>query len=513
MEMIFLMDLIAKIKRQIRTLKSNPTEKDNATIKSKLIYGVFWNFINAFASQGFPLIASIIVARLLGTAGYGQLGMINSTIILFSTFAGLGLGITSTKYIAQYHINDPERTGRIMGIVNIFGIISGSLMFILLFAMAPWIATNMLVEPELTSALRIASLLLIFNTMVGIQSGSIAGFGAFKDLAKVAIFQGVISSSLTVTGVYFFGLTGAIVALVLNSIINLILYKLSINNLLKKFKIKIEYLKAWKEKEIIWKLSFPSMLASIMVGPVVWVANIIIINNPNGYSELGLFNAAEQWKTMLVFIPTIVGGVLLPMVSANVNNENKDLEAVNVLASWIIVIIIALPLISFPEIIALVYGSEYFTKNFLQSISAMMLVSCILAYKEGIARKLIAKNLMWWGFLSNLVWGTLFILSILILQNLGALGLALSYIISYSINTIIFVPFYISKKVVPKELLISPEIIVIWLVLIIQTSFALLNTNMWIRVVVLIFSIVVLIFSFYRIFKINRGNDNKIQSV
>ena len=74
----------------------------------------------------------------------------------------------------------------------------------------------------------------------------------------------------------------------------------------------------------------------------------------------------------------------------------------------------------------------------------MMLVSCILSYKEGVARKLIAKNLMWWGFMSNIVWGVLFLGSILIFKNLGALGLAVSYIISYSVNTIIFVPFYIS---------------------------------------------------------------------
>ena len=205
----------------------------------------------------------------------------------------------------------------------------------------------------------------------------------------------------------FFGLTGAIVAMVINSLINVILYKLSIDNLIKRFDIKIDYLKSWTEREIIWKLSIPSMLAGVMVGPVVWIANIIIINNPNGYSQLGVFQAANQWKTMLAFLPTVIGGVLLPMVSSTINKKNKNLEVINVLASWIIVIIIALPLIAFPEIIALFYGEEYSSAAFLHSISAMMLVSCILAYKEGIVRKLIAKT-SWWGFLSNMIWGSYF---------------------------------------------------------------------------------------------------------
>lgn len=476
---------------------------DGNNLKSRFIYGLFWNLISAVASQGFPMIAAIITARLLGKFGYGQLGIINSTIILFSTFAGLGLGITATKYIAQFHQDDSERTGRIIGITNLFGVISGTIMCIILFILAPWLATNMLTAPELTIELRIVSILLLFNSLIGIQSGIIAGFGAFKNLARIAIVQGVIASSLTITGVYFFGLMGAVTALVINSAVNLILYKISIRNLVKEFKIKIDYLKSWEEKNIIWELSLPSMLSGVMVGPVVWIANIIIVNNPGGYAQLGLFNAADQWRSVLSFFPVVIGGVLLPMVSANITKENKALETVNVLASWIIVIIVALPLISFPEIIALFYGQDYSSIVFLQSISLMMLVSCILSYKEGIGRKLIAKNLMWWGFLSNMVWGLLFLVLIIIFKNLGSLGLALSYIFAYGINTLIFVPFYLSRKVVPKNLLISREVFTIWIVLIIQASLALLSIDVWIRVISLLISIVILIISFYRIWTSN----------
>lgn len=275
--------------------------ENQESMNGKLIYGIFWNFISAIASQGFPLIAAIVAARLLGKFGYGQLGMINSTVILFSTFAGLGLGLTATKYIAQYHNSDREKTGRIMGLTNLFGIISGLAMFVILFIIAPWLASNTLAAPNLAPILRIASLLLIFNTMVGIQSGSIAGFGAFKDLARIALFQGVISASLIVTGVYYFGLIGAVTAMVINSIINLILYKITINNLVKSFKIKIDYLKSWQEKGIIWKLSFPTMLSSVMVGPIIWIANIIIINTPGGYGQLGIFTAADQWRLFYTF--------------------------------------------------------------------------------------------------------------------------------------------------------------------------------------------------------------------
>ncbi|MEN6554074.1 MAG: oligosaccharide flippase family protein [Methanobacterium sp.] len=492
-----------KLKIPFKSLIRNAKGDDRESLKGKLIYGIFWNLISALASQGFPMIAAIIAARLLGKFGYGQLGMINSTVILFSTFAGLGLGITATKYIAQLHQTDPERTGRIMGLTNLFGLASGVVMSIILFGMAPWLAANTLAAPDLAPALRIASILLIFNTLVGIQSGSIAGFGAFKDLARIAIFQGVISASLTVTGVYFFGLTGAVTAMVINSIINLILYRMSIKNLVKQFKIKIDYLKSWREKDVIWKLSFPTMLSNVMVGPVIWIANAIIINTPGGYAQLGIFNAADQWRNMLLFLPYIIGGVLLPLISSNLKKENKALETVNVLASWVIVIIIALPLISFPEIIAFFYGQDYSSTLFLQSLTLMMFVSCLLAYTQGISRKLVAKNLMWWGFLNNFIWGAIFLVLVYLLKTLGALGLSIAYVTAYILITIIFIPLYLHKKVVPRDLLISKEVILIWAILSIQTIITLVNPTILIKFLVLIISIIILTFSFYCIWDKN----------
>lgn len=500
-------NFMSKITLLLKNLIGTLFRDERESMRGKLIYGIFWNLISAIASQGFPLIAAIIAARLLGKFGYGQLGMINSTVILFSTFAGLGLGITATKYIAQFHKSDPERTGRIIGLTNLFGIVSGLIMFIILFTIAPLLASNTLGAPNLAPILRIASLLLIFNTIVGIQAGSLAGFGAFKNLARIALFQGVISASLIITGVYFFGLMGIVTAMVINSMINLILYKITINNLVKGFKIKIDYLKSWQEKDIIWKLSFPTMLSSVMVGPVIWIANIIIINTSGGYSQLGIFTAADQWRSVLYFLPAVIGNVLLPMLAANRNEKNEKLEAINVFSSWVIVIIIALPIIAFPEIISFFYGEGYNSNVFIQVIALMMFVSCITSYRDGISRKLVVKNLMWWGFLDNIIWAIFLISSVIILKELGALALALAYIIAYISNTLLFIPFYLWKEVVPRKLIISKEVFVIWVVLSFQTIITLLNYSILVRGIFLISSIGILFITIYS--KWNQLNNDK----
>ncbi len=483
------------IKNLIAKLKDN----NHSNLKDKLLYGTFWNLIGTVASQGFIFIAGIITARLLGTVGYGQFGIINSTILMFSTFTGLGLGITATKFISQHHEKDKARTGRIIGLTAIVGTSSGLLMFLILFLIAPLITLTLFNAPYLTLDLRIAALLLIFNTLAGVPYGTITGFGSFKIIARNSIIQGIISFPITIAGVYFFGLTGLISSMVLTSVLNLFLYGHSMRYILSKYKIKIDYSNAFKEKNILWNFSVPSMLSTIVVGPIIWLAYTIIVNTPNGYAQLGIFSAVEQWKNVALFLPLVMGTVLLQMVSSNVSKKNDTLETINVLAGWAIVTAIALPIITFPEIIGLLYGSGYSSTFFFQSLIIIVFTSCIIAYKDGIARNLIAKDLMWLGFSNNLFWGILFIVMVLLLKNLGAVGLALSFLTSYAVTALVFIPLFLSKGVVPKNLLISKETILIWFILIIQTIISLLNFSLIIRLITLIISFGILFFSFYRI--------------
>ncbi|NOZ40854.1 MAG: oligosaccharide flippase family protein [Planctomycetes bacterium] len=73
----------------------------------------------AVISRGLMLVASILVARMLGKTVYGELGMIRSTVGMFGVFAGFGLGLTATKHVAEFRESDPERAGRIVGFTEL----------------------------------------------------------------------------------------------------------------------------------------------------------------------------------------------------------------------------------------------------------------------------------------------------------------------------------------------------------------------------------------------------------
>src|SRR5208337_2987904 len=80
----------------------------------------------------------------------------------------------------------------------------------LVILLAPYLAQHVLAAPQLAAPLAIGAGLVFFGALNGAQTGALAGFEAFKTMARVNIFAGVASFPLIVLGVWRGGLQGAI---------------------------------------------------------------------------------------------------------------------------------------------------------------------------------------------------------------------------------------------------------------------------------------------------------------
>ena len=106
------------------------------SLRARFTAGVFWSLGGAVISRGFTLGASIVCARFLGKARFGELGMIQSTVGTFGILAGLGLGLTATKYVAEFREQDGSKVGRILALSALAALVSGTFMAVLLIATA-----------------------------------------------------------------------------------------------------------------------------------------------------------------------------------------------------------------------------------------------------------------------------------------------------------------------------------------------------------------------------------------
>jgi O-antigen/teichoic acid export membrane protein len=423
-------------------LRAHPFFKriEASDVGSRLARGVFWSMAGSVISRGMMLCATVLVARMLGKTVYGELGMIQSTVGMFGVFAGFGLGMTATKHVAEFRQSDPERAGRIIGISGLFAMGTGGVMALGVLVFAPWLAEHTINAPHLAGVLRIGALILFINALNGAQTGALSGFEAFKSIAHVNLFVGLISFPVLVCGTYFGGLTGAVWALAVNLCFNWLLNHIALRKEAQRYRVPFSLRNCCQEWSVLWKFSLPAALSGALVGPVNWACGALLVNQTGGYGEMGIFSAANQWRIAILFIPSMLGQVILPLLS-NLSGESaerqyKKVLVLNVCLNFCIALAIVLPLTLFADFIMDAYGPDFDKgANVLRVLSFS---AVLVAVNSVVGQAIISKGKMWMGFTFNALWAiTLLVVGIVLLhKGYGALGLAYATFIAYVFHTV-----------------------------------------------------------------------------
>ncbi|MFO1463699.1 MAG: oligosaccharide flippase family protein [bacterium] len=419
-------------------------------IGKRLIKGSFWSTLGLFFSKGLEILTFIFVARLLDKSKFGQLGIIQSTINLFKIFAWLWLGTTVTKFVSEFREKDIEKTGRIIGLSLLIACALGIAFALTLVITSDWLSSKILVAPEISTPLKISSLILFFGSLIGVQNGILGGLEDFKLIAIINLISGVLNLPLLILGVHYWGITGAIWALVILIVINWYFNQHYLIGILRKHGIKVTIRGAKQELPSIFHFSFPTFLSGILVNPINWVCNAMLANQPKGYSELGIFNAANQWRLAILFLPISLGTAILPILSSLKGTQQWQsyikVTKTSILITAAASITIGLPIIIFAKQIMGFYGADYGAHS---SVLIYLAVAAILTAIAAIMGNTIASlDKMWWGFLLNFSWGISLILFTKFMISKGALGLSVANFSSYLLHLLmvgLFI-FYSTRK-------------------------------------------------------------------
>jgi O-antigen/teichoic acid export membrane protein len=360
--------------------------------------------------------------------------MIQSTAGMFGVFAGLGLGLTATKYVSEFRRQDPTRTGRILALSASAAFLSGSIITLLVICLAPYLAQHVLAAPKLAAPLAIGSGLVFFGAINGAQTGALAGFEAFQTIARVNIYAGVVSFPLIVLGVWRGGLQGAVWGSVAALAINWGLNNRALRRECLKANISYQFDGWRRELSILHRFSLPAFLASILVVSAICVCNAFLVRQPQGYAELGIYAAADKWRLMILFVPTTMFGMVLPVLS-NLHGEGngtgfRKVFRANLQLNGGLALLAALVIAAFAAPIMAVYGKSFRGGQVVLIVLAFSAIAEVLNAILG--QPLIAAHQMWWRFGFSLVFVALLLGSAwALIPKRGAIGLAVAYAVAY----------------------------------------------------------------------------------
>jgi len=433
-------DYLIKIKDRIQA----------SPIGARLARGMFWSLIAGCVSRFLALAASIIIARLLGKETFGQLGILQSTLEMFGSFAAFGMGLTSTKYVAECRKSDPDKAGRIIAMSSVVAWLTGGLGTMALIFFAPWLASHALAAPQLAPLLQVSAISLLFGAVTGAQVGGLAGFEAFKQLAQINLITGVLTILLRVAGTIVWGLKGAVYGMVIAQMAGCIINFLVLRKLAAKSDISVRYSHCLQDFPVIWKFSLPAVLSSFLVMPASWLCNAMLVNRPGGYGEMAIFNAANQWFYFILFIPGLMGEAAMPVLFDRMRHHDYRSAHKIFLTSIKLNALVILPLILFGFFSRQVMG--LYGKGFSGGWETLVIVLAtagLQAIQMPAGYMLVSSGRMWLAFIMALGWAISFVSMTALLVTHGSVGLASARLIAWGLNCVwtFAFAFYALKKV------------------------------------------------------------------
>ena len=305
---------------------------------------------------------------------------------------------------------------------------------------APWLAERALSAPHLAESLRIGALVLFLSALNSAQTGALSGFEDFKSLAGVNLIVAAISLPILVGGAYIGGLTGAVWALAIGLAVNWSLNRAALTRAASIRGVPLHHRDAHREKGILWAFSVPAVLSGLLFSPVNWACVALLVSQKDGYSEMGLYSAANQWRAAVLFIPSMLAGVALPMLSnlsgAASKPQYRKVLMINLLLTLAVSGTVAFFLVVAAGPIMRAYGPGFCQGADVLRIIA--LVTTLMAVNSVIGQAIASRGNMWIGLLFNALWAVVILGATytLVQRGMGALGLAWAMLISYLLHTV-----------------------------------------------------------------------------
>lgn len=408
---------------------------ESSPIAGRLVRGSLWSLAGSVLSRILALGAALLVARMLGKAGYGELGILQSTIGMFGTVAAFGMGTTAAKFVAEFRSTNPLKAGKIIALSNMVSWCMGILLAAALFFSAPWLAQSSLAAPELGPYLQLSALLLLLNAVSGAQTGVLSGFEAFRKIAWVNGLTGLLNFPMVVGGAVLFGLAGVIWGMIIAQAIGCLANALIWKQEAARLEIPIvSWSRAATELPILWQFAIPATLGSLLINPVNWACTAMLVRQPNGLEQVGTLSVASQWFMALLWLPNVLDQSVMPVLSERLGVNDAARSTKLFIVSLKITAAVTFPFVIIGSLLSRqimsAYGEDF--ESDWPTLVIALITSAVVAVQVPAGNMIAASGRMWLGFCMNFLWAAVFVGMTWVMVKWGALGLASARFLAYS---------------------------------------------------------------------------------
>lgn len=409
--------------------------------RQSFLIGTSWSAAGVIVSRLLLMLGMVASARQLGLATFGQLGLLQQSVLQVAVVISYGFGLTGAKYVAEVRHSDRARAGRILAFVLLASTCTAISISCVTLAAAPWLAEVVLCDASLTQPLMLSVPWILFAAGSLTIQVCLTGLLAFREAASIQVLEAVTGATLGVAGAAVWGLSGAVVGFGIGAAIGCLTSACVLRFAIRSAMIPVRLdlvRSALHEGRMLAGFWIPSTAEACVVLLIGSVCPVVLARSPSGFIELAMFNAANYWFNMLVMMPNILQRVGTA-VQASALGRNNASDAAMVRRTTLLVNLAlsgfgALPLMLFsPQLLAL-FGPQY--RNGWPTMWLCVGTAICVSIVKPAEQTLKVAGRAWLSLSLHALLAIIYFIAFVPLVSFGAVGLAAARLIAYSMHSI-----------------------------------------------------------------------------
>lgn len=273
----------------------------------KVLSNFFWRFFERCGAQGVTFIVSIVLARLLDPDVYGTVALVTVFTTIMQVFVDSGMG---NALIQKKEADDLDFSS-----VFFFNIAVCSLLYLIMFIAAPFIAAFYKM-PELTSVVRVLSLILIISGVKNVQQAYVSRNMQFKKFFFSTIGGTIGAAVVGIVMAYLgFGVWALVAQMLFNAAVDTLILWITV-----KWRPKMMF--SFQRLKTLFSFGW-KLLVSSLLDTVYNDLRQLIIGKIYSKNDLAFYNQGQKFPHLIVTnINTSIDSVLLPTMSKAQDDKN-----------------------------------------------------------------------------------------------------------------------------------------------------------------------------------------------
>jgi O-antigen/teichoic acid export membrane protein len=363
--------------------------------------------------------------------------MFYMTVAVLGTLASLGLGETTTRFVAQLIDNDKPRAFRIVWMNLVYAAMMSLLLLGICLTAKDSVSFALFLKPGHADLLLLGCVFILLNCATGALTGFFYALLSFRRVAMVNSIGGAMCIVLGPVAAKGFGLLGFAIAMIIASAV--VVGVLGFTLLRYQKQIGVSWRKLgnpFTEARLLGSFAAPALASAFSVQFANWLSGYILVHQPGGIEQMAILYAVNQWFFAAMFLPTIFGQVTLPMIARAAIKPTRvphvlggavAISAAMAAAPMVLAVLLA------PSILAMY--SAYVAEG-AYALRVSLMATVLMATVIPLGQLFVSFGQVWLGALTNVIWGGVFIAGTAAWVAYGVDGIANARLLSYVIHTL-----------------------------------------------------------------------------